>query len=113
LAAGHKREMGQYEVLSITGFPGFTTGKMSTCFHMDGMSAFATKRFKSLVRYSIARIPRWVGCSKSIIELMRIKKVDMLIRSPIEIIVVLLKTIYHFQFPVNLFMNSKFFESML
>jgi hypothetical protein len=58
----------------------------------------AERNYEILIkkRTLMGNVKIWVGCLKSINDLLRMKKVDMLMRSSIEIVDVPLKTIYHF-----------------
>ena len=37
LTEGHRREMGRYPDPELAGLPGFRTGKMVECFHIEGI----------------------------------------------------------------------------
>ena len=58
LAAGHKREIGLYDVPWSEGLPGFGIGITSAVFQIAGMTASLTERLNKLVRNSIPLSPR-------------------------------------------------------
>jgi len=59
LLAGHRREIGRYDLLSFGFLFGFRMGTMMALFHMAGMVAVLTELLKILQRNAM---PAWPRC---------------------------------------------------
>ena len=58
LTAGHRRDIGLYDVLMCMGLPGLGRVMMVAVFQIEGMSDFARERLKSWVRKEMPEGPR-------------------------------------------------------